>query len=209
VIARAVCATVAVALLAGCGGHREGTPLAPPPPATTPSVDHSIFRGNPLAGAVRTPGFALRDQGGRLVRIADERGRVALVTFLYTRCPDVCPVIASNLNVALRLLGERARDVRVLAVSVDPSGDTPRAVRRFVAEHRLLPQFRYLTGSRARLQPVWQAYNVLSTPRSGTAVAHSAYTVLVDRRGRMRASLDAGATPAMVAHDVRVLLDGA
>ena len=132
------------------------------------------------------------------------RRKVVLVTFLYTHCPDVCPVIANNLNAALRLLApaDRAR-TRVFAVSLDPAHDGPSEVRRFIAEHRLLPQFRYLTGSRATLQPVWQAYNVIAAPRNDTAIDHSAYTTLVDRRGIAQVYFDSTSPPADIAHDVR------
>ena len=61
--------------------------------------------------------------------MSSQRGRFTLVTFLYTNCPDVCPLIAEHLNTALRQLGTTRADTRVLAVSVDPNGDTPSAVR--------------------------------------------------------------------------------
>ena len=75
-----------------------------------------------------------------------ERGHWFVVAFLYTHCPDVCPLIANNLGTAMRKLP----DLRVLAVSVDPKGDTPAAVRKFLRVHRLPAKFRYLTGTRAR-----------------------------------------------------------
>jgi protein SCO1 len=110
-----------------------------------------------------------------------------LLTFLYTRCPDVCPLLASNLNTVLRSLPpQERRRVRVLAVSVDPAHDTTRAVRAFVRSHALLPQFHYLVGSRSDLLPVWQAYNLLVEVQSVERVSHSAYVLLIDRTGRPR-----------------------
>ena len=74
-------------------------------------------------------------------------------------------------------------------MSVDPKGDTPAAVRRFVAKHRLLPQFRYLSGSAAQLRPVWAAYHVAADPGHGTtAIGHSAFVLLVDPQGVERLS---------------------
>ena len=75
-----------------------------------------------------------------------ERGHWFVVAFLYTHCPDVCPLIANNLGTAMRKLP----DLRVLAISVDPKRDTPAAVRTFLRVHRLPAKFRYLTGTRAR-----------------------------------------------------------
>ena len=121
-----------VLVLAGCGGGKAAAPEPKP----------LAFAGSGLTPPVDTTPFALRDQDGKLVRWADQRGRFAIVAFLYTDCPDVCPLIASNLNTALRKLtpAERAR-TRVLAISVDPAGDTRAAVRRFVGQHRLCRSF--------------------------------------------------------------------
>ncbi len=135
------CLSAATVLLsAGCGGGAPKAVQSGPTP--------SPYRGMTVVGSTSAPDFALRDQSGRLVRMANRQGRYTLVTFLYTNCPDVCPLIASHLNTALRG-SARGPTTRVLAVSVDPKGDTPAAVRRFVAVHRLLPQFRYLTGTAA------------------------------------------------------------
>jgi protein SCO1/2 len=155
-----------------------------------------------------TAAFALHDQDGKLVRWADQRGRYTIVAFLYTECPDVCPLIAANLNEALRKLSpaERKR-VRVLAISVDPKGDTPTAVRRFVKAHRLLPQFRYLTGSRAQLVPIWRDWHVGVNPGKLDTVDHSAYELLVDPEGRGRILYDAGVQWDDVLHDLRTLMD--
>ena len=73
--------------------------------------------------------------------MSDQRGKLVLVTFLYTNCPDVCPLITQNLNQALQMLGPKRDDVRVLAVSVDPAGDTPESVDKYAKAHHLLPEF--------------------------------------------------------------------
>ena len=98
-----------------------------------------------------------------------------------------CQLLASNLNLALReLTPEQRGTVRVVAVSVDARGDTRAAVRRFVAEHRLLPQFRYLTGSKPELKPIWQAYNLLVEVGRSELVSRSAYVLLLDQKGKPR-----------------------
>ncbi len=128
-----------------------------------------------------------------------------LVTFLYVHCPDVCPLIAQNLNGALRQLGPKRDRVRVLAVSVDPAGDTPRAVKRYVAERGLLPQFRYLIGSRTELTPIWAAWHVLAVRQGPDVVDHVAYTVLVDPTGKERLLYDSRVKARQVLHDLRLL----
>ena len=186
------------ALTASCTTTHTVAP--PPPPAP---VDHSTWSGNPTT-PFRAPSFVLPDQNGHATGVAAERGKVVLLTFLYTRCPDACPLIASRISTALELLAPSARShVRVLAVSVDPEHDTPTAVARFIREHRLGPQFHYLVGSRNRLRPIWQAYNVLATPRNDQAIDHSAFTTIIDRRGMVRSYFAPTAPATGIAHDVR------
>jgi len=165
------------------------------------------FAGPTLTNPARTPDFRLRDQNGRMVQLSAERGKVVLLTFLYTHCPDLCPLTATNINTALGTLAPAARKrVTALAVSVDPKGDTPRAVRAFVSMHRLLPQFHYLTGSRAALSGIWRAYRVTAVRRPGDDVDHSLYTLLLDRSGKGRVLFDSRASARAIAHDVRLLL---
>ena len=188
----------------GCGARET---LAPQPKAAAASK--SPFAGHELRGPLTAADFALRDQHGRLIRLSAQRGKLVLITFLYTHCTDICPLIADQLNQALREMYHQRSSVRVLAVSVDPVGDTPPAVRAYVREHRLLPEFHYLTGTRAQLAKVWQAYNVLVLQRNPESVGHSGYIYLLDRSGKPRVFYGAKATPDQVAHDLRALLRSA
>jgi len=184
--------------LTACGG--SGTPTVQAQPTSSP------FDGGGLVTPKQAADFALRDQHGRLVSLAAQRGKLVLLTFLYTHCPDVCPLIAENLNQTLRTLGPAANDVRVLAVSVDPKGDTKASVSHFVRVHHLLPQFHYLTGSAAALGRVWKAYGVFVDPQHLDAVDHTAYTVLIDRNGKERVLYPSNMQSGAVTHDVRYLL---
>ena len=189
---RAAVATAALALSVG----------PPALAAATPGFDGPTIK-NPAV----PPAFALRDQNGRLVQLEHQRGNVVLITFLYTHCPDVCPLTAEHLNQALRSLMTQRANVRVLAVSVDPKGDTPGAVRQFVRVHRLLPQFHYLTGSATTLRAIWAEYGVKSLAEAGSdRIDHTLYTLLLDRSLRGRVLYDATATATAITHDVRLLL---
>jgi protein SCO1 len=193
---------VAAVAAASCGGGGD----SPAQKDATPF--RSRFSGAEFGSPKRLADFALRDQHGELIRFSAERGKVVLVTFLYTNCPDVCPLIAANLNGALRELGSDRESVRVLAVSVDPEGDTPASVRAYARKHRLLPEFHYLIGKRSELEPVWKAYGVSAVARDPELVDHSAFTLLVDRKGLARVLFDAAVQSKAVAHDVRLLLAG-
>ena len=188
-------ATVACVFAAGCGGAE--TMGAPPAP----------YAGATLANPALAPDFALRDQHRQLVRLRHERGNVVLLTFLYTHCPDVCPLTAINLNAALGLVGPSRKEVSVLAVTVDPQGDTPTAVASFVRSHHLRRQFHYLTGSPPALRRIWSAYQVKAVRQGKDAgVDHTLYTLGIDRQGVARVVFDATAQPGVIAHDLGLLL---
>lgn len=179
--------------------------------AVVPNAGASIggapaFDGPTIAHPWTAPDFALFDQRDRLVRLSTLRGDAVLVTFLYTHCADVCPLTAERLNQALLALGRSRSRVRVLAVSVDPTGDTRAAIRRFARLHRLLPEMHYLTGPPEVLRAVWAAYGVGSKPRGAGRLDHTLYTLLLDRSGKGRVLYDATATPAAITHDVRLVL---
>jgi protein SCO1/2 len=193
-------AIAAVTLLAGCGGSSEGNAARPHATASASSP------GQTVPGEAVAADFALRDQRGRLVRLSDNRGGITLVTFLYTHCVDVCPLIATELNGVLRGLGARRDDARVLAVSVDPRFDTAAAVDRLVRERHLLPQFHYLRGTPAQLKPIWQAYNILVVPKNPDVMAHTASITLIDGKGRARLVYSATATTREILPDASRLL---
>jgi len=187
-----VCALGVAVACAGCGGTKT-----PPQPE---------FRGTVVEPTAAAPAFTLTDQAGHAVAMTAQRGHYVVVTFLYTHCPDVCPVIAGMLNQALKTPIAHRAGLRVLAVSVDPKGDTPAAVRRFIRVHQLLPTFRYLTGTRAQLQPVWNAFHIASTPGAKGTVSHTAVEYLIDPQGRERLIYDSTVTTAEVVHDLTRLV---
>jgi protein SCO1/2 len=110
-------------LSAGCGSQGST--------ASTARANESALAGTALTPIKNAPILALRNYLGDKVNLASYRGKAVLVTFLYTHCVDVCPVITANLRLALERLGPAARDVQIIAVSVDPRGDT-RKTRQLV-----------------------------------------------------------------------------
>ena len=140
------------------------------------------------------------------------RGKVVAMTFLYTHCPDVCPLIANKLAGSVSQLGVDAQNVDMLAVSMDPVGDSRLAISKFTEAHGLdsYENWHYLIGAPSQLQPVWTAYHVgaqpaAAAPTSGL-VDHSALVYLVDRSGHLRVILDANFNPADFLQDVKALL---
>jgi protein SCO1/2 len=182
---------------AGCGGGSHSSK-----PAASSS---SKFRGGVLHPSIAPANFALRDQSGQLVSLARQRGHFAVITFLYTHCPDVCPLIASNLAMAQRQLATAGTPLTVLAVSVDPKRDTPAAVKQFIRLHRLQPSFHYLTGTRPQLARIWKSYGIIVQPGQLDTVDHAAYEMLVDPKGRARLIWSPKASTSDVVHDVKLL----
>jgi protein SCO1/2 len=194
-------ATLLALATAGCGSTSAAKMEGP-----TTTTSESGFAGAALLPPRRAQPIALRDADGRAVSLAGQHGRYVLVTFLYTHCPDVCPLIASNLNAALRTIGPARRNVRVLAVSVDPVGDTRAAVRAYVKRMHLLPQFRYLIGTPSQLRRVWTAWNVVAVQHKPDVVDHVTYTALVDPSGRERVLYGSQVHANQVVHDLRRLM---
>jgi protein SCO1/2 len=153
-------------------------------------------------GSIRPPGtrlpdFSLRNQDGDTVTAAELQGRPAVVTFIYSTCKDTCPGQVQSIRGALDDLG---RDVPVIAVSVDPAGDTRETARAFLLEQSMTGRMDFLLGTREELRPFWDAFGI-APQRDGRD--HSAYTVLVDGEGRQRIGFPVSElTPRRLAHDL-------
>jgi protein SCO1/2 len=154
------------------------------------------------------PPLALKNYMGQPVNIDDYRGKAVLVTFLYTNCPDICPLITSNLRVALNLMSPKARkEVQIIAVSVDPRGDTPKAVASFLARHEMTGRMQYLIGTAKELSAVWKAWGVGSERDASQPqfVNHSGIVYGVTGTGKRLAVYPAEFQPSQIAHDVPLL----
>jgi protein SCO1 len=161
-----------------------------------------------LTPAQPAPPLALRNYLGQRVNLASYRGKAVLVSFLYTNCPDVCPLIASNLRVAENLLGSAKADkAQVIAVSVDPRGDTPKAVAAFLARHEMTGRMQYLIGSAKELGPVWKAWGVGSErdAQQPQFINHSGLVYGITGSGKRLTIYAANFQPSEIAHDVPLL----
>ena len=153
-------------------------------------VEATVYPGDTPVAA---PRMRLEDAAtGKPFDTASLRGRGYMVTFLYTHCPDVCPLIGAELQAALRELGKEAKKVAVVAVSVDPRGDTRAAVRSWLKVHREPANFHYLIGSEKELEPYWDAWHVGPQIAGDPNSAHTAAIYLISRQARIAAIVDAG-----------------
>jgi protein SCO1 len=184
--------TAALALLAAAGVTVFARPGNG---ANAPGFDGSLRPDIPPQD------FRLRDQDGKTVSLSALRGRVVVLTFMYTTCRDTCPLTATQIRGAL---DDLKSPPPALAVSVDPVNDTPERAREFLFKRGLADdRMRFLLGNRAQLQPIWKAYGIRP---QGKAFDHSAYVLLIDRHGRQRIGFPVQQlTPEGLAHDIRRL----
>jgi protein SCO1 len=154
------------------------------------------------------PPLQLHNYLGQSVNLANYKGKAVLVTFLYAHCPDICPLIASNLRVAQNLMSKTTRSrVQMIAVSVDAKGDTRKAVATFLARHGLTGRMQYLTGSARELARVWEAWGV-GTSRDASRpefVNHTGLIYGITGSGERLTVYSPEFKPAEVAHDVPLL----
>jgi protein SCO1 len=163
-----------------------------------------------LSPATQAPPIALRNYLGQPVNIDQYRGKAVLVTFLYTNCPDVCPLITSNLRVAQNLMGAKvASKAQIIAVSVDPKGDTRKAVAAFLARHEMTGRMQYLIGDAHELARVWKAWGVGSErdAQQPQFINHSGLIYGITASGKRTTLYSASFKPADIAHDVPLLAE--
>jgi protein SCO1 len=174
-------------------------------PAGTP------FRSGAFDPPRQAPDFTLPSAGGVEFQLRRLQGKVVILTFGYSSCPDVCPTVLAELAQVRVRLGAAAKRVQVVYVSVDPERDTPARLRAFTEQFD--KTFVGLTGPAEQLAGVWKAYGVSvvrkdlpgSTPPS-YLVHHSASVFLIDPAGRLRVMAPFGTPSDDVLHDVRALL---
>ena len=175
--------------------------------------------GTQLDGRL-APDFALTDQHGAAISLSDFRGNAVALAFIFTTCPDICPLIASQMRAAWDLLPADRRDrVTFMGVTVDPERDTPETLQAFSARYDLdaVPGWHALTGSRPELEAVWASYGIESTEiadeverhingAAGVAsIRHTDAIYVIDGEGKQRAFLRSNVDPQDLANDLRAL----
>ncbi|MBI1907422.1 MAG: SCO family protein [Rhodocyclales bacterium] len=143
------------------------------------------------------PAFALTDQNGKRVALKDFRGTAIIVTFLFTHCTDVCPLLAQMLARVDQQLSEAERaKLRFVGISVDPRRDTPQQMKRFLQESRLSEaRWTLLTGSVKELTRAARDYGVVVRPAPRGDLVHNTVFILIDAKGRERVEFHGLATP--------------
>jgi protein SCO1/2 len=169
----------------------------------------AAFQNTDLTGLDYAKGFSLTDHTGKARTLADFRGKVVVLFFGYTQCPDVCPTTMAEMAAVMKELGAAADEVQVLFVTLDPERDTqallasyvPAFDKRFLGLRGTLDQ----TAQTAKEFKVFVAKVPGKEPGSYT-VDHTAGSYVFDKEGRVRLFLRHGQGPAPIVHDLRQLL---
>ena len=154
--------------------------------------------------------FALTDHDGKPFQLASQRGKVVLIFFGYTFCPDACPTTLSKLSSVTRRLGADASKVKVLYISVDPERDTPEVLKADLANFKL--DSIGLTGTKADIDTVVQqygaAYEIVPTPDSAAkySVSHTTTLYALDGQGRLRTKFRYEATVDEIVDGIHAIL---
>ena len=167
------------------------------------------FQASDVTGAAFGRDFKLTDNNGKPRTLADFRGKVVVMFFGYTQCPDVCPTTLSDLAAALEKLGADATSVQVLFVTIDPERDTPALLSSYVPAFN--PTFLGLYGDAAETAATAREFKILYQKQPGAtpgsySMDHSAGTFIFDPQGRLRLFVTHGVGPDLFAHDIRELL---
>lgn len=173
------------------------------------------LRGGQLNTPRQAPDFTLTDQAGRPFELSAQRGKVVLLFFGFTTCPDICPTTLADIAAARRELGADAERLEVAMITVDPATDTAEQLATYMAKFD--PTFIGLRGSADELGRVYKAYGVTAIQPDSHAtheahgpgdddVIHSEYIYVIDTAGRWREIFQTGDPVVDIVSDLRYLV---
>ncbi|HEY9103633.1 SCO family protein [Chitinimonas sp.] len=171
----------------------------------TPAPD---FQATDVTGAAIGGDFQLTGHDGKPHSLSEFKGKVVVLFFGYTHCPDVCPTTMSELASTMKQLGDKASGVQVLFVTVDPERDTPALLGQYVPAFN--PSFIGLSGSPEQIRKVADSFKIVyqKNGAAGTdyTVDHSAGSYILDKAGKLRLFVNYGAGAKVFSHDVGIIL---
>ncbi len=167
------------------------------------------FRSTDITGAPYGQALELTDHAGKPRRLEEWRGKVVVLFFGFTHCPDVCPTTLAEISHAIKTLGPDAERVQLLMVSVDPERDTPESLAKYVTAFD--PRFLGLRGDLAATKKVASEFKIYFEKRKqgdSYTVDHSAQSYVIDPQGRLRLLVRHDRIARDLAADLRAILRG-
>ncbi len=174
-----------------------------------PIIGGPNFHGTVIRAPEPANNFTLTGADGQPVSLKDFRGKVVLLYFGYSYCPDVCPATLAELKQAIEEIGNKADDVQVIMVSVDPERDTPEKIQEYV--NYFHESFIGLTGTEEEILGITTQYGVFYEKHEGSAnsgylIDHTATVTVIDREGHLRLLYSFNTPSEDIAEDLRYLV---
>jgi protein SCO1 len=153
--------------------------------------------------------FKLSDHNGDIRSLADFKGKVIVLFFGYTNCPDICPGIMGKLAGTIKKLGNDSNHVQVLFISVDPEHDTPELLKQYVSTFN--PTFLGLSGDLQTTKKIAKEFKIAFKKQTGTTrdsyiMEHSTGVYIFDPKGKLRLYVNSGTNMDIISHDISELL---
>ena len=166
------------------------------------------FHGTVIQSPEPSYDFTLTGANGD-VSLSDFRGKLVLIYFGYTFCPDICPATLANVGQALNQIGTRAEDVQLIMVSLDPERDTPEKLAEFVGHFH--PSFIGITGTKEEIDTVASLYGIFYQVNQGSdatkyLIDHTATLLVIDREGYLKLVFPFGVTAQEIADDLKYMI---
>lgn len=166
------------------------------------------FHGTVIQSPETSHDFTLTGINGD-VSLSDYRGKLVLLYFGYTFCPDICPATLANVGQALNQIGSKADDVQTIMISLDPQRDTPEKLAEYTAHFH--PSFIGVTGTQEQLDAVASLYGIFyqvneSSEATGYLIDHTATLLVIDREGFLKLVFPFGVTVDEIADDLKYML---
>lgn len=178
----------------------------------TACASHPQWQLDSVQGHLPDLKFQMTNDLGQPVTAATYRGKVVLMYFGYTHCPDVCPLTLVHLHTVLQKLGKQAGDVRILFVTVDPARDTVPVLHQYVTAFD--PRVVGLTGTQDAIMQLAKRYRAFYKPEPAKAspagdyeVTHSSAIYFFDREGRAQVLATPGSSNDEILHDLKILVE--
>lgn len=168
------------------------------------------FTNTDITGLEYAKDFSMPDFNGKMRHLSDFKGKVVVVFFGYTQCPDVCPTTMAELSTVMQQLGPQADQVQVLFVSLDPERDTPKILSEYVPNFN--KRFLGLVGDQSQTKKIATDFKIFYEKVPGKTAGtytldHSAGSYVFDKEGHIRLFVRFNQGPEPIAHDLKLLLN--
>jgi protein SCO1/2 len=167
------------------------------------------FIGTDISSVHMNTSFKLRDFNGRLRSLEDFKGKVVVLFFGFTHCPDICPTTMTDLKKTMNLLKDKASGVQVIFITLDPARDTEDVLKKFIPTFN--SSFLGLTGSESEIDKVTTQFKIFykkvnDGSKAGYTIDHSAGLYVIDKIGKVKLHLSYGEKPEDIASDLEKLI---